>query len=182
MYTTQVQTAALPVSRWLAEYCDPRRFRDACRACPDYGNIWSCPPGVPDAAQAFAPFRTVHIIGVRVNYAPETLARARTPELTEQLRQASYGAVKKLLLSTLLELERAVPGSWTAAAGRCEQCARCARRDGLPCARPERMRYSLSAFGFDLGRIARELLGMELLWTQTGLPAYNVAIAAFLTP
>ena len=58
MYTTQVQTAALPVSRWLAEYCDPRRFQDACRACPDYGNIWSCPPGVPDAAQAFAPFRT----------------------------------------------------------------------------------------------------------------------------
>ena len=182
MYTAQVQTAALPVSRWLAEYCDPRRFQDACRACPDYGNIWSCPPGVPDAAQAFAPFRTVHIIGVRVNYAPETLARARTPELTEQLRQASYGVVKKQLLSTLLELEKAVPGSWTVAAGRCEQCETCARREGRPCRKRSRMRYSFSAFGFDLGELARKELGLELLWAERGLPAYNAAIAAFLTP
>lgn len=180
MYTTQVKTVALPVSRWLADYCEPRRFQDACRACPDYGSVWSCPPGVPDAKQAFAPFQTVHIIGVRVDYAPEALAAARAPELTERLCQAGYGAVKKLLLSTMLELERAVPGSWSVAAGRCEQCGRCTRPDGLPCRKPERMRCSFSAFGFDLGRIAAELLDMELLWAERGLPKYHVAIGAFL--
>lgn len=182
MYTTQVKTATLPVSRWLAEYCAPERFKGACAACPDYGNVWSCPPGVPEAKTAFAPFRTVHIIGVRVDYAPETRAAASTPERTERLREASYGAVKKLLLSTMLELERAVPGSWTVAAGRCEQCERCTRRDGLPCRRPERMRYSFSAFGFDLGKIAEDLLDLKLLWADHGLPEYNVAIAAFLVP
>ena len=56
MYTTQVKTAALPVARWLDAYCRPERFRDACQACPDYGKVWSCPPGVPDARTAFAPF------------------------------------------------------------------------------------------------------------------------------
>ena len=55
MYTTQVKTAALPVARWLDAYCRPERFRDACQACPDYGKVWSCPPGVPDARTAFAP-------------------------------------------------------------------------------------------------------------------------------
>lgn len=182
MYTTQVRTASMPVFRWLSDYCAPERFRAACAACPDYGNVWSCPPGVPDAERAFAAFRTVHIVGVRVDYAPETRAAARTPELTERLREESYGAVKKLLLSTLLELERTVPGSWTVAAGRCEQCERCARRDNLPCRKPERMRYSFSAFGFDLGRIAEELLGVKLLWADRGLPEYNLAIAAFLVP
>lgn len=181
MYTTQVKTAALPVSRWLADYCEPARFQEACAACPDYGNVWSCPPGVPEARRAFAAFRTVHIVGVRVNYDPETRAAARTPELTGRLREESYGVVKKLLLSALLELERAVPGSWTVAAGRCEQCERCTRQDGRPCCKPERMRYSFSAFGFDLGKIAEELLGMKLLWAGRGLPEYNVAIAAFLT-
>ena len=182
MYTTQVETAVLPVSQWLALYCEPQRFQDACRSCPDYGKVWSCPPGVPDAARAFAPFRTVHIVGVRVNYAPETIAAASTPELVERLRDESYGVVKKLLLSTLLELEKAIPGSWAVAAGRCEQCDSCTRRDGLPCRKPERLRYSFSAFGFDLGRMAAEQLGMELLWAERGLPEYNVALAAFLTP
>ena len=40
------------VERLLGEYCFPERFREACRACPDYGNDWSCPPGVPSAAEA----------------------------------------------------------------------------------------------------------------------------------
>lgn len=44
------------------------------------------------------------------------------------------------------------------------------------------MRYSFSAFGFDLGELARKELGLELLWAERGLPAYNAAIAAFLTP
>ena len=182
MYTTQVKTAALPVARWLDAYCRPERFRDACQACPDYGKVWSCPPGVPDARTAFAPFRTVCLVGVRVDYAPETIAGAVTPERTEELRQASYGVVKKQLLSTLLELEKAVPGSWTVAAGRCEQCETCARREGRPCRKRSRMRYSFSAFGFDLGELARKELGLVLLWGERGLPAYNAAIAAFLTP
>lgn len=182
MYTVQVRTAALPVVQWLKRYCRPERFRGACLGCPDYGRDWSCPPGVPDAGSVFAPFRTACLVGVRVDYAAQTLAAATTPERTEALRQGSYGVVKKLLLSSLLELERAVPGSWTVAAGRCEQCSVCARRDGLPCRKPERMRYSFSAFGFDLGLLAREQLGLELLWAKQGLPAYDVAIAAFLTP
>ncbi|MFQ8759611.1 MAG: hypothetical protein ACLSAF_09405 [Intestinimonas sp.] len=36
-----------------------------------------------------------------------------------------------------------------------------------------------SAFGFDLTALAKEQLGMDLLWAGEGLPEYNVAIAAF---
>ena len=38
------------------------------------------------------------------------------------------------------------------------------------------MRYSFSAFGFDLAALARRELGIELLWAANGLPEYDVAM------
>ena len=68
----------------------------------------------------------------------------------------------------------------TIMAGGCELCKQCTRAEGKPCRHPREMRYSYSGLGFDLGRIAEEVLGMPLLWQNQGLPAYNVAIASFL--
>lgn len=56
MYTTQVETATLPVSRWLSEYRFPARFRDACKACPDYGRVWSCRPAYQRRRRSFLRF------------------------------------------------------------------------------------------------------------------------------
>lgn len=182
MYTTEVRVKALPVKEWLSRYCFPDRFRDACCACPDYERNWSCPPGVPPAAEFLAGYRTVYLIGVKIVYDRAQRDRAMaSPEAADQVREASYGVVKKALLESLLQLERAVPGACTVAAGRCEQCETCSRIDGQPCRRPERLRYSFSAFRFDLTAIARDQLGLELLWAGEGLPEYNVAVAAFVT-
>ena len=180
VYQTRVTAAVLPVERLLAEYCVPERFRDACRGCPDYGKDWSCPPGVPAAEEALRPFRRAHVLGLQVFYDEQTRLEADTAERAEAVRRKSYGPAKRVLLETLLELERLRGGAWTIAAGRCELCPRCARRDGQPCRQPGRMRYSFSAFGFDLGALARKELGVELLWAANGLPAYDVALAAFL--
>lgn len=180
MYQTRITAAELPVERLLGEYCFPERFREACRACPDYGNDWSCPPGVPSAAEALRPFRTAHVLGMQVFYDAQTRREVSTAEGAEAVRRASYGPAKRVLLETLLALEQTRSGAWTIAAGRCELCARCARRDGLPCRNAERMRYSFSAFGFDLAALARRELGIELLWAANGLPEYDVALATFL--
>ena len=181
MYQTRITAAELPVERLLGEYCFPERFREACRACPDYGNDWSCPPGVPSAAEALRPFRTAHVLGMQVFYDAQTRREVSTAEGAEAVRRASYGPAKRVLLETLLALEQTRSGAWTIAAGRCELCTRCARRDGLPCRNPGRMRYSFSAFGFDLAALARQELGIELLWAANGLPEYDVALAAFLS-
>ena len=160
VYQTRVTAAVLPVERLLAEYCVPERFRDACRGCPDYGRDWSCPPGVPAAEEALRPFRQARVLGLQVFYDEQTRREADTAERAEAVRRKSYGPAKRVLLETLLELERLRGGAWTIAAGR--------------------MRYSFSAFGFDLGALARKELGIELLWAANGLPAYDVALAAFL--
>ena len=182
MFTTEVKVKTLPVREWLDRYCFPGKFLDACKACPDYGRVWTCPPGVPEAEALLGSYRTVYLVGVKVYYSQAALARAlRSPEETEAVRQETYGVAKKALLEALLALEKLCPGATTVAAGRCEQCDDCTRTRGLPCRKPERMRYSFSAFGFDLTALAREQLDIDLLWADRGLPPYNAALAAFLT-
>ena len=182
MYTTEVTVKAIPVADWLSKYCAQGENLDACRACPDYGQVWSCPPGLPGARELLGGFQTAHIVGVRVIYDAAERARAlRSPGEAEAVRQESYGKVKKALMDALLALEQVCPGATTIAAGRCEQCDECTRPYGQPCRKPERLRYSFSAFGFNLTAIARDLLDMELLWADKGLPEYQAAIAAFVT-
>lgn len=176
----EVKVVTLPVEEWLEQYCVPEKFAGACEACPDYGKVWSCPPGLRSAKELFTSFDRVHLIGMKVVYRKETRKAATTPEKTDRLRAATYGEAKRVLLESLLELEKSISGSWSLAASQCELCGRCSRVDGLPCRMPEQMRYSFSGFGFDLTRIAREMLGLELLWSPQGLPTYNVAIAALL--
>lgn len=181
MYQTEVKVTALPVKEWLERYCFPGKFSDACQLCPDYGRVWSCPPGVPTAAEYLGEHRTAYVIGVKILYSQAQRDRALlSPEETEAVRQGTYGVVKKALLEALLALEKVSPGAITVAAGRCEQCEACTRIQNQPCRRPERMRYSFSAFGFDLTALAMESLGMELLWAAKGLPEYDAALAAFV--
>ena len=181
-YRTEVCVRDIPVQRLLDTYFDPVTFHACCCGCPDYKKRWSCPTGVPETRAFFAPFSRAFLIGVKVIYSDACRAAARRPELLEPIRQGSYGQTKLVVHELQLQLERLVPGSVSIAAGRCEQCAECTRPAGLPCARPERMRYSFSAFCFDLGRIASEELQMPLKWSSDGLPEYNVAIAALLVP
>ena len=114
MFSAEVKVKALPVREWLDRYCFPGRFLDACRACPDYGRVWSCPPGVPEAEALLGAYRTVYLVGVKVRYSQAALARAlRSPEETEAVRQETYGVAKRALLESLLALERLCPGSTT---------------------------------------------------------------------
>lgn len=49
----------------------------------------------------------------------------------------------------------------------------CTRPEGLPCRHPDRVRPSLEACGFDIGRTTSELFGIELKWGAEGkLPEY----------
>lgn len=181
MYHIRVQVETVKVSEWLEKYCYPEKFLPLCKECPEYGKNWSCPPGVPDGKTMVGKFKYGQVIGLKVIY-DEWVRReaAISFQREEQLRQQTYGVAKKEMLQALLALEKVFPDSLTIMAGKCELCGRCARQDGEKCRHQERMRYSFSGLGFDLGMIAEEILKMPLLWQNGGLPEYNVAVAAFL--
>lgn len=181
MYQIETKVKTIPVPQWLAEYCRPDEFTKLCELCPQYGKNWACPPHMPSAERLSEKYRYVQVIGLKVLYDESVRKEAeRSPQKTEELREQTYGEAKKKMLQALLLLEQQFPESLTIMAGGCTLCSRCARADGKLCRHPEKMRFSYSGLGFDLGRIAEELLEMPLLWQNTGLPEYNVAIASFL--
>lgn len=57
----------------------------------------------------------------------------------------------------------------------------CTRREGLPCRYPDKVRPSLESMGFDIGKTAKELFGLELKWASYGmLPEYYVLVGAVM--
>lgn len=47
-----------------------------------------------------------------------------------------------------------------------------------PCLHPDKVRPSLEAFGFDIGRTLSELFGIRLLWGKDGiLPEYLMLVS-----
>ena len=181
MYQVEVQVQTLRVPDWISRYCQPERFVPLCSACPQYGKNWACPPGMPQVERIAGAYSFVQVIGLKVLYDEAVrIAALTSPERTEEMRRKTYGAAKKQMLHALLALEAEFPGSTTIMAGGCELCPQCARAEGKLCRHPKEMRFSYSGLGFDLGRIAEEVLGIPLLWQKQGLPEYNVAIASFL--
>ena len=57
----------------------------------------------------------------------------------------------------------------------------CTRRSGKACRYPLRIRRSLEACGFDLGRTTSELFGIEMKWSENrNLPEYLLLVSGFL--
>lgn len=181
MYQIQVRVETLTVSEWLQEYYRPEIFVPLCKECPEYGRNWSCPPVLPSIRDIVGKYRFAQVIGLKVLYDDWVRREAAvSPEREEEMRQKTYGEAKKKLLNAMLALEEVIPESLTIMAGRCESCGCCARIEGKPCRHPDRLRYSYTGLGFDLSRLAEDLLKMPLLWQKGGLPEYNVAVATFL--
>lgn len=83
----------------------------------------------------------------------------------------------------LLELEKTHNGR-AFFPGSCLLCSSCTRAEGKPCLYPERVRPSLEACGFDIGKTSSELLNIELKWGEHGkMPEYLTLVSGiFFTP
>ena len=166
---------------WNAE-----KFIVFCQACSRYGACWACPPHGFDADEYLSGYRTALIIGTRIIPEPSARAECATPEQGRQAGQRMIVEVRRTLDARLLELERKYPGSRAFYAGTCHLCPEgtCARSEGRPCRYPDRIRPSLESLGFDIGKTASELLGIELKWSEpgsSGLPEYFTLVSGFFS-
>ena len=96
MYELEVKVKQLSVRRLLASYWKPDPEGQGCRGCPHYGNVWSCPPGLPATDEYLAPYSGCFLVGVRVIYSPETRARAVNQEEADRLVAALNQAAATL--------------------------------------------------------------------------------------
>jgi len=173
-YRAEDFTASLSAADYTARFRDAERFLACCRACPNFGRSWSCPPFDCDLAELLGRYRSVLLIAVKITPAAAGLPISASRALIrpERIR----------IENRLRELERRYGGRACAYAGECLHCPEtgCTRPAGLPCRHPELVRPSLEACGFDLGRTLGELFGIELRWGRDGrMPEYLTLVCGF---
>jgi len=160
----------VPATWYIENFTDLAACRAACRACGEYGKSWSCPPyeKEPD----FSPYKTVKIICARITPGTEYTSISSARKM--------FGPVKAEMRKRLLAEERETGGMAMGFAGNCDFCTgECTRIKGAPCRFPTMSRPSLEACGFNVMQTAKELFGLEMLWSIHGeMPHYLLLVSA----
>ncbi len=179
-YSAEPLEGRIAVSRYVGEYVDVPRFLECCRACPNYGARWSCPPYDFSPLDLWKGFREFRIFGTKLVLGEAAGSRWDVWERGGEVR-AALAAEKQKLLDRALSLERQYEGSLGLSAGSCEICGECTKKYGAPCRRPDLMRYSIESLGGNVGATAENLLGTPVKWVSGGLlPDYLVLVCGLL--
>lgn len=155
-YIAEDFTATIPVADYIAHYRDAEKFIAFCRQCRRYNTYWACPPFTFNVDQYLSRYETALIVGTKItSLHPE--------KITDPI---AYGnglmeTERRRTDELLLEMEKTYNGR-AFFPGSCLLCPSCTRTEGTPCLYPEKVRPSLEACGFDIGKTTTELLNIEL--------------------
>jgi len=149
----------LSISTFLSEYTDTEKFLGSCKACPNYGKVWSCPPYSFDVNELWSRYACIRIFLRVINYSGER---------SEEEMMDYYFRQRTLLDNELCRIEKSIPGSLALKAGKCRECISCSRSDGLACRKPDAMRCSIESLGGDAIGISKRLFGVDIQWAKPG--------------
>lgn len=182
-YQSTDTSVVLSATDYISHYRNAEHFIAFCRECNRYGHCWSCPPFAFDPDEYLSGYRSVLIVGTKI-VPDDSLHNCQDSEHCRQIGREMLARERTRLDAHLLELEQRYPDSRAFYAGTCILCPeeKCTRRTGLPCRHSDRIRPSLEALGFDIGRTASELLHIELKWSDNGfLPEYFTLVSGLFS-
>lgn len=184
MYTISRHEATTTISEYFENYVDIPTFRTACQACPNYGNVWSCPPYDFDVEAFWKRFSTLQLLASKITFSEEMLAKTYSPEEQRSLLDKILVPEKMDLSNEMMEREKEYPGSVSLSAGSCRNCeGGCSRPHGQPCRCPQTMRHSIESLGGNVGLTIEKLMGLHLEWMEEGrLPHHFVLVCGLLIP
>lgn len=181
MYTTERYEAKVAVDHYIKEYVDVEGFLEACRKCPNYSNVWSCPPYDFDVIKYWEQFNVLELTAIKIIFDANYAGKQFSPEELEKITRSSIWEVKQQLTQELYEREKVAPGSVSLSAGSCSLCKSCTRSEGKLCRHPEDMRFSIESLGGNVGLTTEKIMGIELEWVQEGrLPNHFVLVCGLL--
>lgn len=183
MYTTSNFEASISVGEYLERYVDVPFFLEACKECPNYGRIWSCPPYDFNVESYWKQFQSLYLLAVKIVFEDKYREKKYSPEELRKVIEPVLQTEKQKLSETLFEKEKQYPGSVSLSAGSCGRCKNgCPRAVGKPCRHPETMRYSIESLGGNVGLTIEKLMGIRLEWVEEGrLPGHFVLVSGLLT-
>lgn len=174
MYRTEKKECNVAVSEYIENYVNVAEFLKYCKECPNYGNVWSCPPYDFSPEDYWKGFSELYLTARKIIFDKEVSREECSNILLE---------VKSEMSRELYEEEERFPGSEALSAGSCSLCVDrgCSRKDGIPCRYPDKMRYSIESIGGNVGLTVSKLMGIELEWIEEGkLPSYFVLVGGLL--
>ena len=180
-YSVEYRKNSMPLSTFRQKYQDRKKYMAYCRECPRYNMVWSCPPLAFDVDGYLNRFSCVTVLCAKIILSSHVIIEADKPEKIKTVGWDILLSVKLDMEEKLRRLEKNILGSVSLSSGGCNLCKVCSRKDGQPCRQPDKMRYSLDAFGFDLTAITKDMFDIDILWCKERLPDYFTLIHGILT-
>ena len=180
-YTVAYRKSSMPLTVFRQKYQNREKYMAYCRECPRYNTVWSCPPLAFDVDAYLERFALVNVLCAKIILSRQVIAEADTPEKIKTVGWEILLSVKLDMEEKLRRMEKYIPESVSLSSGGCNLCKVCSRKDGLPCRLPDKMRYSLDAFGFDLTAITKDMFDIDILWCKERLPDYFTLIHGIMT-
>lgn len=183
MYLLENSIAQISIDSYIKDYRDTDKFLGFCKACNKFGNCWSCPPYNFSTDEYLDNYRYAYIIGTKIIPSDELADGCKSIDDSIRIGRQLIKDVRKSLDAKLIDIENDHTGSKAFFAGTCHVCdvETCTRIVGEPCRFPDKIRYSLESFGFDIGKTTSQLLDIELKWSKDGsLPQYLTLVSALL--
>ena len=183
MYTTSRHEATISVPEYLEGFVDVPTFLEACKACPNYDRVWSCPSYDFDVMKYWNRYKTFRLLATKITFDDACLSKTYTPE--EQKNSWIRFFLPRNRNSVMnccgrKNLIRAVSVFLPEAVILCPQCT---KPTGKSCLNPEMMRYSIESLGGNVGLTIEKLLGLSLEWMEEGkLPHHFVLVCGLLLP
>lgn len=174
-YSVEEFSKEISVGEYLERFHNPDEVWGYCRACPNYGKQWGCPPFDFDVVERLSRYSTIRLIATKITLLDRSIAPS---EINSVLRPERVRLERRLL-----EMERDCNGLACTYIGECMHCAEgsCSRLCGAPCRHPDLIRPSLEAYGFDVVKTLCELFGLDLEWsTATTSPSHIILTTALL--
>ena len=178
-YTTETIIKTIPVDR-LGEFRDVEKFLTYCRECPNFGTRHSCPPHDIDDEKFLEKYTHAHFILTRIIYDDETILLSKGDK--EKQNEILYATREKVLREVEDQklTKELYSGGVSVSSSSCSLCKTCAKTENTPCRHPDKMRYAIDSFGFDITKIMTELFGIGLSWPTDTIPEYQCLVGMFL--
>lgn len=178
---TENTISEIEIKELLKNYWDRDKFLELCKDCSNYGKLWSCPPYNFNVYDYIAQYDYVYIIGTKMIFSDETIQSNNSDEKIRDFSKFTLESMRSTLGEKLLKLEDEFVLGKSLYAGSCLLCEQCKKEKNENCCNMEMMRYSLESLGFDVSKIAKNLLDIELKWASDRLPEYYTLVSAFLS-
>lgn len=161
----------------LIENClDTVRVMSYCKECKNYNNVWSCPPFNFNTLEIVNKYEYIYIIAYKL-FLKKSIYNGNYDKINNTIVNIRKNEEPNLLL-----IENKYKNTYALYAGSCILCEDCIRKYNKECLYKEHMRYSLESLGFDVQKISKDFLNIEIKWALDGkVPEYFTLISGILS-